>query len=216
MKERESATRNNLETVAKVAVGVALVFSGSMAFRQDQAEGKVPSKWAPYEGPFTTLVSPSVTPEAETDKNIRDERMLENRDNSPGERSIVVFSPSPTTSPTPEQTPKPKPSTDVSSSSWLLDPEISFYGPGFYGRRTACGLELTKKLEGVANRTLPCGTLVTFNWEGMTRTFPVVDRGPYISGRIFDLTGGACMAFKTAEHPRGHCFTGPINYRIGK
>ncbi len=128
---------------------------------------------------------------------------------------IPTQSPVPSESPMPTKTPKPVVKA-AASSDWILDPEISFYGPDFYGKRTACGLKLTKDLKGVASRTLPCGTPVTFNWDGMTFTFPVVDRGPYIPGRIFDLTGGACMAFKTLEHPRGHCFTGPINYRIGK
>lgn len=92
---------------------------------------------------------------------------------------------------------------------WKLDPEISWYGPNFYGKRTACGLELTKDLLGVAHRDLPCGTLVAFKWEDKQITVPVVDRGPYVDGRIFDLTGGACVALD-------HCFTGPINYRIEK
>jgi rare lipoprotein A (peptidoglycan hydrolase) len=95
------------------------------------------------------------------------------------------------------------------SSYWVLDSNISWYGPGFYGHRTACGLKLTKTLIGVAHRTLPCGTLVTFKWGNITITAPVVDRGPYVIGRIFDMTGGLC----TALH---HCFTGSVYYRIGK
>nr|MBI5455775.1 hypothetical protein [Candidatus Levybacteria bacterium] len=132
----------------------------------------------------------------------------------PNENLIVDFSSIETV--LPESVKKPKPVVKASSSNWKLDPEISWYGPGFYGKRTACGLELTKKLEGVANRDLPCGTLVVFEWDGLTRTFPVVDRGPYVDGRIFDLTGGACMSFKTKDHPQDRCFTGPINYRIEK
>ncbi len=45
---------------------------------------------------------------------------------------------------------------------WRLDGNVSWYGPGFYGHRTACGVELTKTVIGVAHRTLPCGTKVTF------------------------------------------------------
>ena len=71
----------------------------------------------------------------------------------------------------------------------------SFYGPGFYGKRTACGLAMTKELVGVAHRTLPCGTRITFKnpVNGRTATLTVVDRGPYVSGRLWDLTGGACL-----------------------
>jgi rare lipoprotein A len=41
---------------------------------------------------------------------------------------------------------------------------------------------------GVANKTLPCGTLVTLRYDGRTVRVPVVDRGPYVPGREFDLT----------------------------
>ena len=37
----------------------------------------------------------------------------------------------------------------------------SWYGPGFYGRRTACGQIVTTSTLGVANKSLPCGTRVT-------------------------------------------------------
>src|SRR6266545_2545909 len=37
----------------------------------------------------------------------------------------------------------------------------SWYGPGFYGNRTACGQLYTPEILGVAHLTLPCGTLLT-------------------------------------------------------
>jgi len=94
------------------------------------------------------------------------------------------------------------------SSTWIYDHELSWYGPGMYGWRTACGYTLTTTLIGVANRTLPCGTLITFRnpSNGRTVTAPVVDRGPYVAGRQWDLTGGLCKAL-------GHCYTGPIYWR---
>jgi rare lipoprotein A len=64
----------------------------------------------------------------------------------------------------------------------------SWYGPGFYGRRTACGQKMSTRLRGVAHRTLPCGTRVTLLYKGRTVTVPVVDRGPFIKGRTWDLT----------------------------
>jgi len=63
----------------------------------------------------------------------------------------------------------------------------SWYGPGLYGRRTACGQELTTTLQGVAHRRLPCGTRVTLAHNGRFVTVPVVDRGPYVDGLTFDL-----------------------------
>jgi hypothetical protein len=64
----------------------------------------------------------------------------------------------------------------------------TWYGPGLYGRRTACGLRLTRRLVGVAHRTLPCGTPVTLFNDGKSVTVPVVDRGPFGDGASYDLT----------------------------
>lgn len=64
----------------------------------------------------------------------------------------------------------------------------SWYGPGFYGHRTACGGRLTASVLGVAHKTLPCGTPVTFHLHGKTVTARVIDRGPFIAGRDWDLT----------------------------
>jgi len=61
----------------------------------------------------------------------------------------------------------------------------SWYGGG---GGMACGGELTSSTLGVANKTLPCGTLVTLRYAGNTVRVPVVDRGPYVAGREFDLT----------------------------
>lgn len=64
----------------------------------------------------------------------------------------------------------------------------SWYGPGFYGNRTACGSTLSPGTLGVANKSLPCGTMVRFYYRGHTVTAPVIDRGPYAGNREYDLT----------------------------
>jgi rare lipoprotein A (peptidoglycan hydrolase) len=64
----------------------------------------------------------------------------------------------------------------------------SYYGPGLYGNLTACGQTLAPSTVGVANRSLPCGTKVTFRYRGRTVTARVIDRGPYAAGREWDLT----------------------------
>ena len=99
------------------------------------------------------------------------------------------------------------------AETWKLDNNISWYGPGFYGHNGACGMfganGLDKTDIGVAHRTLPCGTKVTFRYNGVTVVTRVVDRGPYVPGRIFDMTRGLCEALN-------HCFTGGgVYYRIG-
>ncbi len=64
---------------------------------------------------------------------------------------------------------------------------------------------MTESLVGVAHRTLPCGTRITFKnpSNGRIVTAPVVDRGPYVGGRQWDLTGGLCLKL-------GHCYTGSL------
>ena len=64
----------------------------------------------------------------------------------------------------------------------------SWYGPGFYGQKTGCGGRLGYSQVGVAHKTLPCGTRVTFRHRGRVVTAPVIDRGPYVGGREYDLT----------------------------
>lgn len=97
----------------------------------------------------------------------------------------------------------------VSIVRWRADGNVSWYGPGFYGKRTACGYAMTASLRGVAHRSLPCGTKVTFRNpdNGRTVTVPVVDRGPYVDGRTWDLTAGLCTALD-------HCYTGAIDWRL--
>lgn len=72
--------------------------------------------------------------------------------------------------------------------------KATWYGPGFYGRTTACGQKMTKYLVGVAHRTLPCGTNVAVMYKGRVMTVPVVDRGPYANGSHWDLTYAAASA----------------------
>jgi rare lipoprotein A len=72
----------------------------------------------------------------------------------------------------------------------------SWYGPGFYGGRTACGKTLTAGRLGVAHRSLPCGTRVTFRYRGRSVTVPVIDRGPYAGARSWDLTAATKRALR--------------------
>ena len=63
-----------------------------------------------------------------------------------------------------------------------------------YGNRTACGQTLTAGTLGVAHKTLPCGTMVTFRYGSREVTVPVIDRGPYSGAREWDLTGATARA----------------------
>jgi rare lipoprotein A len=69
--------------------------------------------------------------------------------------------------------------------------QASWYGGG---GSLACGGSLTSLTRGVANRTLPCGTIVTLHLGSHTVRVPVVDRGPFVAGREFDLTSATRRA----------------------
>jgi len=59
-----------------------------------------------------------------------------------------------------------------------------------YGNKTACGQIRTQGQQGVAHRSLPCGTQVRLLNPRTRRkvTVRVIDRGPFVAGRTFDLT----------------------------
>ena len=67
----------------------------------------------------------------------------------------------------------------------------SWYGPGLWGNKTACGKTLRRHTLGVAHKSLPCGTTVKFVYHGHVLVTQVIDRGPYVKGRAWDLTQAA-------------------------
>jgi rare lipoprotein A len=96
--------------------------------------------------------------------------------------------------------------SSVASTGWRTA-KASWYGPGFYGHGMAGGGKLTKTSLVVAHKTLPFGTLIEFSHDGKTVVVPVRDRGPYVSGREFDLGPGTARAL-------GMYHTGKLSYRI--
>ncbi len=83
----------------------------------------------------------------------------------------------------------------------------SWYGPGFYGHTMAGGGKLKRNSMVVAHRRLPFGTRIQFWHRGRTVTAVVRDRGPFISGRSFDLGPGTAKAL-------GFAGVGTVRYRI--
>src|SRR3712207_9501784 len=69
----------------------------------------------------------------------------------------------------------------------------SWYGPGLYGRRTASGTVHTGAALTAAHRSLPFGTRVRVTNLANGRTVVVVvdDRGPFVRGRVIDLSRAA-------------------------
>jgi rare lipoprotein A (peptidoglycan hydrolase) len=94
---------------------------------------------------------------------------------------------------------EPKSGIQVSVASEFTD----------YGLGLACGGVLGRQELGVAHKTAPCGTLITFTYAGRSLTVPVIDRGPYIAGREWDLTGATAAAL-------GFPGLGPIDWSLAR
>jgi rare lipoprotein A len=78
--------------------------------------------------------------------------------------------------------------------------QASWYGPGLYGNHLGCGGTLTAGRLGVAHKSLPCGAKVTLRHGGRIVRVPVIDRGPYVGGREFDLTGATAQRLGFRGH----------------
>jgi rare lipoprotein A (peptidoglycan hydrolase) len=76
----------------------------------------------------------------------------------------------------------------------------SWYGPGLYGNSLSCGGTLDAGDIGVAHKTLPCGTKLTLRHRGRIARVRVIDRGPYVGGREYDLTEATARRLKFEGH----------------
>lgn len=78
--------------------------------------------------------------------------------------------------------------------------QASWYGPGFYGSRTANGEKLRRGTLTAAHRTLPFGTRVrvTNLWNGRSAVVRINDRGPFHGNRVIDLAHGAAQELGVA------------------
>jgi rare lipoprotein A len=95
----------------------------------------------------------------------------------------------PVAPPVKAEPPKPPAPVVVSVSTG----EASWYGPGFFGNRTASGEVLRPGTLTAAHRTLPFGTKVrvTNLWNGRSAVVRINDRGPFHGARVIDLAHGA-------------------------
>ena len=78
----------------------------------------------------------------------------------------------------------------------IITGEASWYGPGFYGNRTASGEIYRPGTMTAAHRTLPFGTKVrvTNLWNGRSAVIRINDRGPFVGHRVIDLGHGAASS----------------------
>lgn len=88
---------------------------------------------------------------------------------------------------------------------------VSYYGPGFHGKKTASGERFNMHGLSLAHKTLPFGTKVKMKCSATNKTIVarVNDRGPFIKGRSFDLSLGAAKAL--GIHSKG---VAKVDYKI--
>jgi hypothetical protein len=101
---------------------------------------------------------------------------------------------------------EPAPEGEYTFGAWRYG-GASWYGPGLWGNKTACGQTLRPGTLGVAHKKLPCGTTVKFVYHGRSVVTQVIDRGPYVQGRAWDLT-------KAASDALGFEGVGRVRYAI--
>jgi rare lipoprotein A (peptidoglycan hydrolase) len=102
-------------------------------------------------------------------------------------------------SPTPP--PEDQPTQQAQTANYR-PAKATWYGPGLYGNRLACGGRLRHSTLGVAHKSLPCGTKVALRYRGRTVVVPVIDRGPYAHGVSYDLTEATAHALGMAQTSR--------------
>lgn len=92
---------------------------------------------------------------------------------------------------------------------WVQKGRVSWYGPGFQGRRTANGEIFDTNELTMAHRSLAFGSevRVTNLENGRSVVVRVNDRGPYVRGRVADLS-------RAAAHELGFVEDGVVPARI--
>jgi rare lipoprotein A len=119
------------------------------------------------------------------------------RDYSPASVAILEANPAPTWEDRfiRQIPPAPLAQGQLIASAAAATGQASWYGPGFYGNRTANGEVFRPGTLTAAHRTLPFGTRVrvTNLWNGRSAVVRINDRGPFHGGRIIDLAHGAAQ-----------------------
>lgn len=103
---------------------------------------------------------------------------------------------------------KPEAPAHVGTASW--------YGPGFHGRRTASGDRFDQHDLTAASRTLPLGARVrvTNLANGRSVIVRINDRGPFVRGRVLDLSRGAARALGMEHRGTARVRIVPLERRV--
>lgn len=81
--------------------------------------------------------------------------------------------------------------------------KASFYG-NESGSKTASGQRFNQNAMTAAHRSLPFGTKVRVSYRGQSVVVTINDRGPFIKGRVLDLSTGAARAIGLTGAGVGH------------
>lgn len=106
-----------------------------------------------------------------------------------------------------------QPEQTQAQSSKTVEGRASWYGPGFYGRKTTSGEVLKKGTMTAAHSSLPMGTevKVTRTDTGKSVTVVINDRKPFKPGTVIDLAHGSAVALDIDDDG-----TGPVHIEVIK
>jgi rare lipoprotein A len=115
---------------------------------------------------------------------------------TPDPASPAVSQPSGANAANTPSTLEAQPATAEATTGWIEEGIASWYGPRFQGRRTANGERFNTNELTAAHKSLPFGTRVRVKSlvDGKEVVVRINDRGPYIKGRIIDLSHAAAKA----------------------
>jgi rare lipoprotein A len=88
-------------------------------------------------------------------------------------------------------------------SSGSFAGKASFYG-NESGSKTASGQRFNQNAMTAAHRSLPFGTKLRVTYRGQSVVVTINDRGPFINGRVLDLSTGAARAVGLTGAGVGH------------
>ena len=94
------------------------------------------------------------------------------------------------------------PRTHVADAALFQSGVATWYGPGFEGRRTACGYTYSSAEYTAASNSLPCGSIVTVTNvdTGDAVAVTITDRGAFTYPVVVDLSVAAFNAIGDIEH----------------
>jgi rare lipoprotein A (peptidoglycan hydrolase) len=95
--------------------------------------------------------------------------------------------------------PVPQVPDGLTPTGAVVEGMASWYGPGFDGRPTASGAIFDQEGWTVASRDLPLGTILLITRGDRAVLALVNDRGPFVAGRVLDLSHGVANALGTVQ-----------------